>query len=140
MNKKCPFARDYNPRHTTCRSCPVQCSQRFARASRAHVSKYGAKKTVVDGITFASKKEAAHYQKLKMLERAGEITDLVLQPKFELIPKEGKDRAIHYIADFQYRDKEGQTVIVDVKGMATQVYRIKKRLMKHRHNIDIVEV
>lgn len=140
MNKICPTGREFNSRHVTCRSCPIMCSQRLTRASRAHTSKYGAKRTVVDGITFASKKEAAHYQKLKMMEKAGEIRNLELQPTFVLVPKVGRDRAVHYIADFRYQDKEGNTVIVDVKGMATPVYRIKKRLMKHVHDIEIREV
>ena len=50
-------------------------------------NKYGARKTVIDGITFDSKREAIRYQELKLLERAGEIKDLELQPKYILQPK-----------------------------------------------------
>ena len=140
MNKKCPTGRDYNPKHTTCRSCPISCSQRLVRRQKQHLHKYGAKKTTVDGIVFPSKKEAAHYQKLKMMEKAGEIYDLELQPTFELVPKEGSHRAVKYVADFRYKDKQGNVIICDVKGMRTPVYKLKKRLMKHVHNIDILEV
>lgn len=50
--------------------------------------KYGNRKTVIDGIHFPSKLEAARYQQLKLLELAGQITGLELQPRFELIPKQ----------------------------------------------------
>jgi hypothetical protein len=86
-------------------------------------SKYGARKTVIDGITFDSKKEANRYRELKLLEKAGEICCLRLQVPFELIPaqyeetgevytkgknkgkpKHGKciEKAVTYIADFVY--------------------------------------
>ena len=98
------------------------------------MTKYKAKKTVVDGITFDSKKEAARYVELKMMERAGEITDLELQPKFTLQKKYkngvGKAiREVYYIADFQYK-QNGETVIEDVKGMRTDVYKLKKKMFE----------
>ena len=68
------------------------------------MSKYRNRKTIHDGITFDSKGEANRYCELKILERAGEISDLTLQPKFTLqesFKKNGKThRAITYIADF----------------------------------------
>lgn len=71
-------------------------------------SKYGAKKTLEDGIVFDSKREAKRYQQLKLLERAGEISDLELQVEFELQPSfeiDGEKRhPIKYIADFVYTD------------------------------------
>ncbi|MDL2276355.1 DUF1064 domain-containing protein [Breznakia sp. OttesenSCG-928-G09] len=108
-------------------------------------SKYRAKKTVVDGITFDSKAEARHYQELKLLERAGLIKELELQPKYELQPsfkKNGKTvRAINYVADFRYFDvRENKTIVVDVKGMKTPVYELKKKMVEYRYGVDIKEV
>lgn len=95
--------------------------------------KYKAKKVVVDGITFDSKKEAGRYQELKLLERAGVIKGLVLQPRFLLQDKfkyKGKtERKIEYIADFKYLDtKTGKIVVEDVKGYPTETYKLKRKL------------
>lgn len=103
------------------------------------MSKYHATRTVVDGITFDSKREAARYTELKLMQRAGLISDLRRQVKFELIPKQQGERAVSYIADFVYSE-DGQTVVEDVKGVRTPVYRIKKKLMLWRHGIRIREV
>jgi hypothetical protein len=106
-------------------------------------SKYGAIKTQVEGITFASKREAARYVQLKALEKAGHISDLKLQPSFEIVPSvilDGKrQRALKYIADFDYVDHLGFRVIEDVKGMKTREYQIKRRLMKVVHGIEVKE-
>lgn len=96
-------------------------------------SKYRAKKTVVDGIEFDSKREADRYCELKLLEKANEIRDLELQPRFLLqdkfVDKQGKThRKIEYVADFMYVDKDDKTVVEDVKGMMTDVYKLKKKL------------
>ena len=107
-------------------------------------SKYRNKKTVCDGITFDSKHEASRYQELKMLLNAGEITELRLQVPFELIPTfklNGETfRSIKYVADFVYKDKNGFEVIEDAKGMKTDVYKMKKKLMAYVHHIVIQEV
>lgn len=80
-------------------------------------------------ITFDSMAEMNRYHELKMLEQAGEITDLELQPKFLLIPKTKKGgRAIYYYADFKYV-RDGKTVYEDVKGFQTDVYKLKKKLL-----------
>ena len=102
-------------------------------------NKYHATRTVVDGITFDSKREAARYTELKLMQRAGLISDLRRQVKFELIPKQQGERAVSYIADFVYSE-DGQTVVEDVKGVRTPVYRIKKKLMLWRHGVRIREV
>lgn len=103
-------------------------------------SKYGAKKTVIDGITFASKKEAKRYGELQLLLKAGEISDLVLQPRFLLQEKftvrAEKIRAIEYVGDFQYIC-DGNTIVEDVKGMVTEVFKLKSKLFKYRYK-DIV--
>lgn len=103
------------------------------------MSKYRAKPTVIDGIRFASRKEAQRYTELKLLERAGAISELRLQVPYELIPKHGRERAIKYIADFVYNE-DGQTIVEDVKGYRTDVYKLKRRLMYERYGIEIREV
>lgn len=99
----------------------------------ARRSKYNAKKKVVDGHTFDSKREAERYCDLKLFLRAGEIRNLVLQPRFLLqdkfVDKQGnKHRKIEYVADFFYIDKLGRNVVEDVKGVLTDVYKIKKKM------------
>ena len=100
------------------------------------MSKYNAVKTVVDGIKFDSKKEARRYSQLKLMEKSGAISDLSLQPRFDLIVN-GK-KCGFYKADFKYVEN-GKEVIEDVKGMLTPVYRLKKKLVKAIYNIDIFE-
>ncbi len=106
------------------------------------------KRTVIDGITFDSKKEAKRYLELKVFLENGLIEDLETQVTFELIPKQklsnGKsERAVSYIADFVYQ-QDGKTVVEDVKGYrggATYaLYVIKRKLMLLRHNIEIIEI
>ncbi|MGF7108235.1 DUF1064 domain-containing protein [Treponema pedis] len=82
-----------------------------------------------DGIVFASRSEMKRYQELKMLEKAGVISDLELQPKFLLVPATEKGgKAVHYVADFAYI-KDGQKIYEDVKGVQTEVYKLKKKLL-----------
>lgn len=99
-------------------------------------SKYNAKKTEVGGIMFDSKKEARRYSQLKLLGKSGVISDLVLQPKFDLVIN--SVRCGFYKADFQYI-KNGEVVIEDVKGFKTPIYNLKKKLVKALYNIDIFE-
>lgn len=100
------------------------------------MSKYHSRKTVVDGITFDSKAEAERYSDLKLLERAGFISSLVLQPEFELQPKFHKNgktyRSITYRADFSYTE-QGKTIIEDVKGMETKEFKLKRKLFEYRY-------
>lgn len=108
-------------------------------------SKYHAQPTVVDGIRFASKAEARHYAELKLREKAGEIKNLELQPKFPLmVPEHGSGFDVkvgHYIADFRYREgPKGVLRVVDVKGMKTPVYRLKKKMVEAQYGITITEV
>ena len=102
-------------------------------------SKYGAVKTEVDGIKFDSKHEASRYEELRLLEQAGEITNLCLQVPFELIPKSKYGMPIRYIADFTYNDGNGQPLVGDAKGVKTPVYRLKRRLMAELNGIEIKE-
>lgn len=106
--------------------------------------KYKNRKVEYKGIVFDSVKERNYYMYLEGLLDAGEITDLQLQVKYELQPRfKAKNghiiRPITYTADFVYKDKDGQEVIVDVKGFRTDVYKLKKKLMLFK-GYEIVEV
>lgn len=109
-------------------------------------NKYNAEKTVYNGIEFDSKREANRYAELLILERSGQITGLNRQIRYELIPlqkdESGKclERAVSYIADFVYKDIDGQTVVEDTKGMRTKEYVIKRKLMLYIHGIRIKEI
>lgn len=96
-------------------------------------SKYNNKKTQIDMYVFDSAKEAKRYKELKLLERAGEISNLELQPRFLLqdsFKKNGRTyRKIEYIADFKYIEK-GRTIVEDVKGLQTDVFKIKHKLFE----------
>ena len=100
-------------------------------------NKYNNKKCYLDGYKFDSKAEMARYEELKLLIRAGEIFDLVLQPKFPLQESFRLDgtliRKFQYVADFQYTDKDGKVVVEDVKGVETEVYKLKKKLFLYQY-------
>lgn len=122
------------------------------------MAKYKNEKVNVDGETFDSRKEYFRYRELLLLERAGEIKELRRQVRYELIPpqyesvkrysektgarlKDGKklvERGVYYLADFVYSSPNG-VVVEDVKGMKTQEYIIKRKLMLHIHGIKILE-
>ena len=107
------------------------------------MNKYHAKKVTVDGIEFDSRREANRFAELKLMERAGMITDLKRQEEFELIPKCGKERPAKYHADFSYIDTTtGEKVVEDVKSRATKTkdYILRRKLMNWRHGIQIREV
>lgn len=106
-------------------------------------SKYRSKKTTYYGIEFDSKKEANRYAELLMLERAGVISDLKRQVRYELIPTQYDgaqcvERACNYVADFVYT-QEGKTIVEDCKGVRTDVYIIKRKLMYEKYGIRIKE-
>ena len=99
---------------------------------RAH--KYNAIRTEIDGISFASKKEAKRYGELKLLERAGEIQSLTLQPRYPLrcngkSLKTASGRDYTYVADFAYWENN-KPVIEDTKGMKTELYKLKRAIMQ----------
>ena len=114
--------------------------QRFMKMTEPKPAKYRNKKITVDGITFDSKKEYNRYCELKLLEKAGLIEDIKRQVKFELIPKQEGERAVNYVADFVYYDKNGEMVVEDTKGVRTKEYIIKRKLMLWRFGIQILEV
>lgn len=132
------------------------------RGWRRNGTKYNASKTVIDGITFDSRKEANRYCELKLLERGNVIRDLRLQVEFELLPnqyatekrygKNGKplkdkkvllERRVVYRADFVYiLNETNETVVEDAKSEITRtpVYLIKRKLMLYRYGVRIKEV
>lgn len=117
--------------------------------------KYGNKKIEADGEIFDSKKEYRRWNELILLVKAGEISHLKRQVKYELIPaqreaditgprggiRRGKliEREVAYVADFVYTDKSGQIVVEDCKGLRTKEYIIKRKLMLHKYGIRIKE-
>ena len=99
--------------------------------------KYRNEPTEVDGHRFASLAEARRYMDLKRLQDAGEISQLRLQPRYPIVIN-GIPVCV-YVADFSYIGSTG-IVVEDVKGVRTAVYRLKNKLMRAVHGIDITEV
>lgn len=102
-------------------------------------SKYHAKKVEVGGILFDSKREAARWGELQILQRAGVISQLKRQVKFDLVPPLSGERGVSYYADFTYL-QNGKLVVEDAKGYKTPEYIIKRKLMLWIHHIKIREV
>jgi hypothetical protein len=110
-------------------------------AAPAKKSKYGAQKSG----GYDSKKEHRRADALKLMQRAGLISNLREQVKFVLIPTQRDadgnllEKECSYRADFVY-DKDGKTIVEDTKGMRTPEYIIKRKLMLHVHGIVINEI
>ena len=107
-------------------------------------SKYHNKKVEYNGMKFDSRKEYAYYTKLKLLEQVGEISALKRQVPFLLLEtvklNDKTYRQTKYIADITYLDKNGKLHVIDVKGVKTQVYQLKKKLMAWKYGIEIEEI
>lgn len=96
--------------------------------------KYKNTKVVYDGHKFDSKKEKDRYIQLSRMQEEGIISNLELQKRYELIPKNDKYRNVSYVADFRYVQKDGKEVIEDVKSKITakdKVFLLKKKLFYH---------
>ena len=109
-----------------------------------------------DGIIHDSKREARRWMELKLLERAGLIKDLQRQVEYVLIPTQrepdvigkrggiikGKviEKQVSYVADFVYKDKDGNEIVEDTKGFRTKEYILKRKMMLWIHGIRIREV
>ena len=107
-------------------------------------SKYRSRKVTIDGVTYDSLKEYHRFCDLKLMQRAGIITGLQRQVKYELLPTQrinGKviERPVNYYADFVYK-MDRQLVVEDVKGYKTPEYVIKRKLMLSVYGIQIHEV
>lgn len=100
------------------------------------MNKYRNKKVIVDDYIFDSIQESKRYKELKLLLRAGKIQDLELQPHFLLQESFRKNRKtyrkIEYIADFKYKEN-GKTIVEDVKGIQTDVFKIKHKLFEKKY-------
>jgi len=115
-------------------------------------SKYRNVRTVADGITFDSKREAEHWLLLKAREQQGEIIELKRQVRYPLyapvhyaVNSRPHDPMMlaevgAYIADFSYREKDGRRMVVDAKGHRTQMYRLKAKWLALQDGITILEV
>jgi len=117
-------------------------------------NKYHNEKVIYAGEKFDSKKECERWKELLIAQAMGCIKDLRRQVKFELLPKQPGQRAINYIADFVYEetfmDTPGKNhrggelyktikVVEDCKGYRTAIYRQKKKWMRAKYGIDILE-
>lgn len=132
----------------------------WPRRTNGSGRKYGNRKVNTEDGTFDSVKEARRNAELKLLEAAGEITDLRRQVRFELIPaqrepdtvgprggvKKGRiiEQAVYYVADYVYKDADGIEIVEDVKGYrdgaAYKIFSIKRKLLLYRYGIKIKEV
>jgi len=96
--------------------------------------KFHAKQTELDGIKFASKKEAKRYENLKMLQKGGAVLFFLRQTPFHL------PGGIKYIADFIVFWSDGNVTIEDCKGFKTQQYKTKKKMVESLYPIHIKEI
>lgn len=100
-------------------------------------NKYNAQKTVINGVQFASLKEARIYQNLLNLQNKGIITHLERQKRFEVIPKTKTERAAYYVADYVfYEVATNKWVVADCKSPITKklpAYVLKRKIMKYRY-------
>ena len=114
----------------------------------ANGHKYHAMPTHVDGQRFASRREARRYGELRLQERAGEISNLELQPEYVLhapvLNAAGEVIGLRiigsYFGDFRYRDRAGAIVVEDAKGVRTPLYRWKRKMVDAEYGIRILEV
>jgi hypothetical protein len=103
--------------------------------------KYGNEPTMVDGVRFDSRREARVYLHLKFQQIAGEISGLVWDKKSLRFPCVVNGvKVCDYVADFAYFDKEGRRVVCDAKGVRTQVYKLKAKLVRACHGLEITEL
>lgn len=98
--------------------------------------KYRAIPTEVDGYRFPSKKQAKRYAELKILEKQGLISNLMLEVPYP-VAIAGKP-ICKYVADFVYED-HGKQIVEDTKGYRTREYRLKKKLVEALYNLEIIE-
>lgn len=109
-------------------------------------SKYNAKKVEVDGIKFDSKVEAEYYLHLKEQVDKGEIqgferqVKMTLQDSFYLEGVKGKIRAITYVVDFKITEKDGSITYIDVKGIETDVFKMKRKMFMDRYRTPLITV
>lgn len=97
------------------------------------MSKYNARKVEYKDIVFDSQMECDYYKHLEPMIESGIITRIELQPKYELVPQFMKQRAINYIADFEIEYIDGEVVVIDIKGFATEAAKLKAKLFNYHY-------
>lgn len=111
-------------------------AEEYRQLKQPRKAKYGNRKTVVDGITFDSKAEARFYDGLKLREKAGEVANVELQKPFALTVS--AQLIGTYKADFAFDDLvERRYRVIDVKGVETYAFKLKKKLMRACHGIEV---
>ena len=109
----------------------------FRQTAGTKANKYKAQQTTLDGITFASKAEARYYAQLKRREKAGEVGGVECQRPFMILGPKG-ELITTYKADFAFWDfKEDRFRVIDVKGVETPVFRLKRKMVKAFLGIDV---
>jgi hypothetical protein len=104
-------------------------------------SKYANRRTSVGQLSFMSAREARRWQELQIRERAGEISNLQRQVRFDLHAHSvsaSKEKVCLYVADFVYL-RHGQRIVEDCKGFRTPIYKIKRKWMRAEYGISILE-
>ncbi|WP_314666994.1 DUF1064 domain-containing protein [uncultured Selenomonas sp.] len=109
---------------------------RLVRAQNKKPNKYNARKTTVCGHTFDSRREAEIYLDLLSRKQAGEIVRIGFQPSYTLLAafkdnQGNKQRAITYTADFFVSYADGRSEVIEVKGVRTRDYLLRKKLFLH---------
>jgi hypothetical protein len=109
------------------------------------MSKYGNKSVEFDGYKFDSLAELRRYQDLRIMENNGDISNLVVHPRFILqepfTHNHIRERAIAYEADFSYYDRDGKKIVEDVKGFKTKEYQIKRKLFLYKYpDVNFMEI
>lgn len=120
-------------------------AKQYRQRGKGRRSKYGNKKVERDGHLFDSIAEYRYYKELQLREKAKDILFFRLQPRYRLqdpFEKDGtKHRAIDYVADFEIHHVDGSIEVIDVKGVLTQVFKIKEKMFhdKYPHKLTIVK-
>lgn len=113
----------------------------LGKSKRRRANKYNAVRTIIDGVSFHSKREASAWSYLKIRERAGEIRDLKRQVPFKLCAYGKNGEPVYcttYVADFQYFDvKQVREIVSDAKGVKTALFSIKAKMMLACHGIEV---
>lgn len=110
------------------------------------MSKYKSRQTILDGHKFDSAAEARYYSHLKLLQRAGKIREFILQPRYVLLdgyrhPQTGKKiQGVTYKADFLVTLLDGTQEVIDVKGVRTEAFKIKKKMFEQKYGISLKEI
>lgn len=127
---------------------------RFHLKDNKSKSKYHNEPVTVDGVRFDGKNEMRRFNFLKLMEKAGEISNLRYHVKFELIPQITREEVVHlktkdkivtkvaqsaryYEADFVYLNKKGEEIVEDFKGQETDLFKFKAALFRYKYGIEI---